>query len=79
LPNSRRRWLPNGTSGITESLLDVVRVAESTFRAWTVTRSARRGIWHLLLYQARTNDIGVLAISHDHALLTTVANRTITL
>ncbi len=36
-------------------------------------------IWHLLLAQARTHDTGILAISHDHDLLTAVSDRTIDL
>ncbi|WP_328997915.1 ATP-binding cassette domain-containing protein [Kribbella sp. NBC_00709] len=36
-------------------------------------------IWHLLLNQAHTHNIGVLAISHDPDLLTAVTERTIDL
>jgi peptide/nickel transport system ATP-binding protein len=40
---------------------------------------AQREIWHALIDVCRHRDIGVLAISHDLALLDRVASRTVTL
>ena len=85
----RRSWLdryPHELSGgelqrvaLLRSLAPATRFLVADEITSMLDPIAQREIWHALIDVCRHRDIGVLAISHDLALLDKVASRTVTL